>query len=191
MPCVTPCGVVRPNLNKSMRNQDVEEREENIDVEEREKERERGSNLRRQRLASPTARVLVAQTTRPVHVPAECSERLTPGQSSLLGAAAIGSIPALALSLFLQQWETRHTRVKHRDESNSFGERTKDTEKWDTEAKMHAQFTRALWFPGRVAYCTSVSHDCVIWTVDSRQGKEDRIVVSDTNGPELFCLPLT
>ena len=39
-------------------NIDVEEREENIDVEEREKERERGSNLRRQRLASPTARVL-------------------------------------------------------------------------------------------------------------------------------------
>ena len=45
---------------------DVEEREENLDVEEREKERERGSNLRRQRLASPTAQVLVAQTTQPV-----------------------------------------------------------------------------------------------------------------------------
>ena len=29
-------------------------------------ERERGSNLRRQRLASPTAQVLVAQTTQPV-----------------------------------------------------------------------------------------------------------------------------
>ena len=42
------------------------EREENTDVEEREKERERGSNLRRQRLASPTAQVLVAQTTQPV-----------------------------------------------------------------------------------------------------------------------------
>ena len=37
-----------------------------IDVEKREKERERGSNLRRQRLASRTAKVLVAQTTRPV-----------------------------------------------------------------------------------------------------------------------------
>ena len=47
-------------------NTDVEEREENSDVEEREKERERGSNLRRQRLASPTAQVLVAQTTQPV-----------------------------------------------------------------------------------------------------------------------------
>ena len=35
-------------------------------VEEREKKRERGSNLRRQRLASPTAQVLVAQTTLPV-----------------------------------------------------------------------------------------------------------------------------
>ena len=35
-------------------NVDVEEREENIDIEEREKERERRSNLRRQRLASPT-----------------------------------------------------------------------------------------------------------------------------------------
>ena len=45
---------------------DVEEREENIDIEEREKEREQGSNLRRQRLASPTAQVLVAQTTQPV-----------------------------------------------------------------------------------------------------------------------------
>ena len=45
---------------------DVEEREENLDVEEREKERVRGSNLRRQRLASPTAQVLVAQTTQPV-----------------------------------------------------------------------------------------------------------------------------
>ena len=33
---------------------------------ENEKERERGSNLRRQRLASPTAQVLVAQTTRPL-----------------------------------------------------------------------------------------------------------------------------
>ena len=43
-----------------------EGREENTDVEEREKERERGSNLRRQRLASPTAQVLVAQTTQPV-----------------------------------------------------------------------------------------------------------------------------
>ena len=31
-----------------------------------EKERERGSNLRRQHLASPTAQVLVAQTTQPV-----------------------------------------------------------------------------------------------------------------------------
>ena len=47
-------------------NTDVEGREENTDVEEREKERERGSNLRRQRLASPTAQVLVAQTTQPV-----------------------------------------------------------------------------------------------------------------------------
>ena len=37
-----------------------------VDIEEREKERERGSNLRRQRLASPTAQMLVAQTTRPV-----------------------------------------------------------------------------------------------------------------------------
>ena len=45
---------------------DIEEREENSDVEEREKERERGSNLRRQRLASLTAQVLVAQTTQPV-----------------------------------------------------------------------------------------------------------------------------
>ena len=34
--------------------------------ENREKERERGSDLRRQRLASPTAQVLVAQTTQPV-----------------------------------------------------------------------------------------------------------------------------
>ena len=39
-------------------NIDVEEREENTGIEEREKERERGSNLRRQRLASPTAQVL-------------------------------------------------------------------------------------------------------------------------------------
>ena len=39
-------------------NIDVGEREENIDVEEREKERERGLNLRRQRLASPTASFL-------------------------------------------------------------------------------------------------------------------------------------
>ena len=75
-----------------------EEREENIDVEEREKERERGSNLRRQRLASPTAQVLVTQTIQP----AEWSERLTPGQSGWRGAAAVGSIPAHALSLFLQ-----------------------------------------------------------------------------------------
>ena len=34
---------------------------------------------------------------------AEWSERLTPGQSGWLGAAAVGSIPALALSLFLQR----------------------------------------------------------------------------------------
>ena len=33
---------------------------------ENEKNRERGSNLQRQRLASPTAQVLLAQTTRPV-----------------------------------------------------------------------------------------------------------------------------
>ena len=87
----------------------VKGREENTDVEEREKERERGSNLRRQRLASPTAQVLVAQTTQPVPAePAEWSEwseRLTPGQSGWLGAAAVGSIPALALSLFLQHLE--------------------------------------------------------------------------------------
>ena len=36
-------------------------------------------------------------------LPAEWSERLTPGQSGWLGAAAVGSIPALALSLFLQR----------------------------------------------------------------------------------------
>ena len=41
-------------------------REENTEVEESEKERERGSNLRRQRPASPTAQVLVTQTTEPV-----------------------------------------------------------------------------------------------------------------------------
>ena len=35
--------------------------------------------------------------------PAEWSERLTPGQSGWLAAAAVGSIPALALSLFLQR----------------------------------------------------------------------------------------
>ena len=35
--------------------------------------------------------------------PAEWSERLTPGQSGWLGAVAVGSIPALALSLFLQR----------------------------------------------------------------------------------------
>ena len=35
--------------------------------------------------------------------PAEWSERLTRGQSGWLGAAAVGSIPALALSLFLQR----------------------------------------------------------------------------------------
>ena len=35
--------------------------------------------------------------------PAEWSERLTPGQSGWLGAAAVGSIPALALSLCLQR----------------------------------------------------------------------------------------
>ena len=38
--------------------------------------------------------------------PAEWSERLTPGQLGWLGAAAIGSIPALALSLFLQREPT-------------------------------------------------------------------------------------
>ena len=54
---------------------DFEEREENLDVEEREKERERGSNLRRQLLAS----------------------------WARLGAATVGSIPALALSLLLQR----------------------------------------------------------------------------------------
>ena len=70
------------------------EGEETIDIEEREKERERGSNLRRQRLASPTAQVLVAQTTQP----AEWSERLTSRQSGWLGVADRGSIPS---SLFL------------------------------------------------------------------------------------------
>ena len=70
---------------------------------EREKERERGSNLRRQRLASPTAQVLVAQTNSAGSKESEWSERLTPGQSGWLGAAAVGSIPALALSLFLQR----------------------------------------------------------------------------------------
>ena len=56
-----------PNVTKDFAFQvKLEEREENLDVEEREKERERGSNLRRQRLASLTAQVLVAQTTQPV-----------------------------------------------------------------------------------------------------------------------------
>ena len=39
--------------------------------------------------------------------PAEWSERLTPGQSGWLGAVAVGSIPALALSLFLQYQKIR------------------------------------------------------------------------------------
>ena len=59
-------GELQLNEQREDINIDVEEREENLDVEEREKERERGSNLRRQRLASPTAQVLVAQTTQPV-----------------------------------------------------------------------------------------------------------------------------
>ena len=57
---------------------------------ENEKEREQGSNLRRQHLPSPTAQVLVAQTTRdrPVLVGrmepgTEWSQRLTPGQFRL------------------------------------------------------------------------------------------------------------
>ena len=52
--------------SKNEKKKHIEEREEKIDVEEREKERERGSSLRRQRPASPTAQVLVAQTTQPV-----------------------------------------------------------------------------------------------------------------------------
>ena len=45
--------------------------------------------------------------------PAKRSERLTPGQSGWLGAAAIGSIPALALSLFLQHAHTHtHTHMQ-------------------------------------------------------------------------------
>ena len=56
-------------------NVDVEEREENIDIEEREKERERGSNLRQQRLASPTAQALVAQTNR---LARRCRRRFDP-----------------------------------------------------------------------------------------------------------------
>ena len=62
--------------------------------------------------------------------PAEWSERLTPGQSGWLGAAAVVSIPALALSLFLQRLEkkekivppTRHSiryREKKRENSTS------------------------------------------------------------------------
>ena len=42
-------------------------------VEEREKERERGSNLRRQRLASPTAQVLVALQRLYLSLRAVCS----------------------------------------------------------------------------------------------------------------------
>ena len=57
-----------------------EQREEiNIDVEEREADRHEADSFE----------------------PAEWSERLTPGQSGWLGAAAVGSIPALALSFFL------------------------------------------------------------------------------------------
>ena len=125
---------------------DVEEREETFcSLFENEKERERGSNLRRQGLASSTAQVLVVFLPRLstffFHIytylfalfvqlpfssfslltipnrpcqfehspearheadsfePAVCSQRLTPGQSGWLGAAAVGSIPALALSL--------------------------------------------------------------------------------------------
>ena len=43
------------NEPREEKNIHVEEGEENIDIEEREKERERGSNLQRQCLASPTA----------------------------------------------------------------------------------------------------------------------------------------
>ena len=56
----------REDVEEREENIDVEEREENIDDEEREKERERGSNLWRQLLASPTVQVLVTQTTQPV-----------------------------------------------------------------------------------------------------------------------------
>ena len=45
-----------------------------LDVEEREKERERGSNIRRQRLGSPAAQVLVAQTNWPVQKNRLCDE---------------------------------------------------------------------------------------------------------------------
>ena len=59
------CGVADPFSRKSLLSQ------AKLDLPgctlfENEKERERGSNLRRQRLASPAARVIVAQTTRPV-----------------------------------------------------------------------------------------------------------------------------
>ena len=47
--------------------------------------------------------VALKLVTKPIlFEPAEWSERLTPGQSGWLGTAAVGSIPALALSLFLQ-----------------------------------------------------------------------------------------
>ena len=48
--------------------------------------------------------VVLKLVTRPIlFEPAEWSERLTPGQSGWLGAAAVGLIPAFALSLFLQR----------------------------------------------------------------------------------------
>ena len=90
---------------------ELEEREQNLDVEEREKERERGSNLRRQRLASPTAQVLVAQTTQPVQrIGFVTSFRATFGLTRSIGGwfsslPFSSSIPVLALSLFLQHIE--------------------------------------------------------------------------------------
>ena len=106
---------------------DVEEREENIDIEEREKERERGSNLWFEAtlplppwlplplvyfpsfslLPTPNRPCQSERSSKARHEadsfePAEWTERLTPGQSGWLGAAAVGSIPTLALSLFLQ-----------------------------------------------------------------------------------------
>ena len=66
-----------------------------------------------------TIKCLSGQLKRKAPAQYEWSERLTPGQSGWLGAAAVGSTPALALSLFLQQLNTAGDPFDNKTPPNS------------------------------------------------------------------------
>ena len=103
--------------------------------------------------------------------PAEWSERLTPGQSGWLGAAAVGSIPALTLSLFLQRlyfllflqcWTVLKDARKNFVSIRLLLE-VRSCDQWDCELRLTWLRLRAVRsMPKRLFECTQQCHEAEV-----------------------------